>query len=62
MIFRNHEEHSQTVSFPFTVCPFFYVRSRVAWRNECEQHHADIISAVRETANEQIPYNLQGVM
>ncbi|KAE9405527.1 hypothetical protein BT96DRAFT_955205 [Gymnopus androsaceus JB14] len=32
------------------------------WRNECEQHHAEIISAVRETANEQIPYNVQGYL
>ncbi|KAF9078581.1 hypothetical protein BDP27DRAFT_1206192, partial [Rhodocollybia butyracea] len=32
------------------------------WRNECEQHHAEIINAVRETANEQVPYNIQGYL
>ncbi|KAJ3992562.1 hypothetical protein F5050DRAFT_904406 [Lentinula boryana] len=32
------------------------------WRNECEQHHAEIINTVRETANEQVPYNIQGYL
>ncbi|KAE9398725.1 hypothetical protein BT96DRAFT_821573, partial [Gymnopus androsaceus JB14] len=32
------------------------------WRNEYEQSHAEIINAVRETANEQVPYNIQGYL
>ena len=33
-----------------------------AWRADCEQRKAETIEAVKATANEQIPYNVQGYL
>lgn len=33
----------------------------VAWRADCEQRKQETIDAVKATANEQVPYNVQGV-
>lgn len=32
-----------------------------AWRADCAQHHRETIDSVRSTANEQVPFNVQGV-
>jgi hypothetical protein len=31
------------------------------WRNDCERHHRETIDAVKSTAQEQVPFNVQGV-
>jgi hypothetical protein len=31
------------------------------WRNECRKHHEETIEAVKLTAREQVPFNVQGV-
>ncbi len=33
----------------------------LAWRADCEQRKQETIDAVKATANEQVPYNVQGV-
>ncbi|KAF5338800.1 hypothetical protein D9758_012051 [Tetrapyrgos nigripes] len=33
-----------------------------AWREDCERRHIDTINAVRETAHEQVPFNIQGYL
>ncbi|KAL0946096.1 hypothetical protein HGRIS_012361 [Hohenbuehelia grisea] len=33
-----------------------------SWRAECLQHHEETLRAVRETANEQVPFNVQGYL
>ena len=33
----------------------------LAWRADCEQRKQETIEAVKATANEQVPYNVQGV-
>lgn len=46
--------YSSSIAFVFTfLLP--------GWRNECEKHHEETISAVRSTANQQVPFNVQGV-
>ena len=37
------------------------MRAIIAWRADCEQRKQETIDAVKATANEQIPYNVQGV-
>ena len=32
-----------------------------AWRADCEQNKQETIDAVKATAHEQVPYNVQGV-
>jgi hypothetical protein len=32
-----------------------------AWRADCERHHEETINSVRSTAQEQVPFNVQGV-
>ena len=34
----------------------------LAWRADCEWHKNETIEAVKATANEQIPYNVQGYL
>jgi len=31
------------------------------WRNDCERHHKETLEAVKSTAQEQVPFNVQGV-
>ena len=31
------------------------------WRNESARNREETLAAIRETANEQVPYNVQGV-
>jgi hypothetical protein len=31
------------------------------WRADCARHHEETINAVRQTAQEQVPFNVQGV-
>ncbi|KAF8954344.1 hypothetical protein BDZ97DRAFT_1677131, partial [Flammula alnicola] len=33
-----------------------------SWRADCEKHHLETIEAVRSTANEQVPFNVQGYL
>ncbi|KAJ3820980.1 hypothetical protein F5880DRAFT_1486979 [Lentinula raphanica] len=54
-------EFSDSTFFESCIC-FQHLTGIAAWRNECEQHHAEIINAVRETANEQVSYNIQGYL
>ena len=37
------------------------MRAIIAWRADCEQRKQETIDAVKATANDQIPYNVQGV-
>ncbi|KXN93373.1 hypothetical protein AN958_00299 [Leucoagaricus sp. SymC.cos] len=32
------------------------------WRNDCERHHKETLDAVKATANEQVPFNVQGYL
>ncbi|KAK7049981.1 hypothetical protein VNI00_005412 [Paramarasmius palmivorus] len=32
------------------------------WRDDCERHHRETLDAVRETADEQVPFNIQGYL
>jgi hypothetical protein len=32
-----------------------------SWRNDMARNREDTLAAIRETANEQVPYNVQGV-
>ncbi|KAI3615275.1 hypothetical protein WG66_003436 [Moniliophthora roreri] len=32
------------------------------WRADCERHHQETLDAVRETADEQVPFNIQGYL
>lgn len=32
-----------------------------SWRNESARNREETLAAIRETANEQVPYNVQGV-
>lgn len=32
------------------------------WRNDCERHHKETIEAVKSTASEQVPFNVQGYL
>ncbi|KAL0578538.1 hypothetical protein V5O48_003439 [Marasmius crinis-equi] len=32
------------------------------WRDDCERHHQETLDAVRSTADEQIPFNVQGYL
>lgn len=49
------------------VCQFFFTRyvpslsNLLGWRADCQRHHEETITAVRQTANEQVPFNVQGV-
>ncbi|KDR74957.1 hypothetical protein GALMADRAFT_570107 [Galerina marginata CBS 339.88] len=33
-----------------------------SWRADCERHHHETIEAVKSTANEQVPFNVQGYL
>ncbi|CAA7269900.1 unnamed protein product [Cyclocybe aegerita] len=33
-----------------------------SWRADCEKHHEETLNAVRSTANEQVPFNVQGYL
>ncbi|KJA25384.1 hypothetical protein HYPSUDRAFT_199905 [Hypholoma sublateritium FD-334 SS-4] len=33
-----------------------------SWKADCERHHREIVEAARNTANEQVPYNVQGYL
>lgn len=33
----------------------------IDWLTECARHHQETVDAVRQTANEQVPFNVQGV-
>jgi hypothetical protein len=37
------------------------IRGILGWRADSNRQHEETISAVRATANEQVPYNVQGV-
>ena len=42
--------------------PSFDLRSvLVAWREDCARQHQETLEAVRATAQEQVPFNVQGV-
>ena len=32
-----------------------------SWRADCARHHEETINAVKSTAQEQVPYNVEGV-
>ena len=43
--------------------PLFVPLSHIpsaAWRADCERHHEETINSVRSTAQEQVPFNVQG--
>lgn len=33
----------------------------IGWRADCARQHEDTINSVRQTAQEQVPFNVQGV-
>ncbi|KAF9476042.1 hypothetical protein BDN70DRAFT_812953, partial [Pholiota conissans] len=33
-----------------------------SWRADCERHHSETIDAVRDTAHQQVPFNVQGYL
>lgn len=40
----------------------FLILLSSGWRADCERHHEETISAVRSTAHEQVPFNVQGYL
>lgn len=40
---------------------YFFFFFEPGWRADCERHHEETINTVKATANEQIPFNVQGV-
>ncbi|TFK75643.1 hypothetical protein BDN72DRAFT_448936 [Pluteus cervinus] len=33
-----------------------------AWRDDCQKHHQDTLDAIKDTAHEQVPFNVQGYL
>lgn len=44
-----------------SLCQFTYANTLSGWRNDSRREHEETLQTVRDTAYEQIPFNVQGV-
>lgn len=64
---QNHEQRellhslSESMLHLFTFISLSHLVQTIGWRADCEKHHLETIEVVRSTANEQVPFNVQGV-